>query len=252
MNRALKGALDAYRQYRAATGSRFYRAARYLVLILLAAYLLAIIFPQLLLAHEIRYKSYTVHAGEPLDQNIYRVLDEAEARLATSPLNDESVPRNVYLCQSRAMYAFLSNKAYRSSANSIPLIDNILVNRSNVAGDFIYPSRASFRPRSLGRTIAHEVTHLLIRKRYGYLKTALMPAWKKEGYCEYVGGETNVDYETGVRLWRANPQDAVGYAYFKYYMMVKYLLEVERLSVDELFQRSFDAKELEAKVLKSL
>jgi hypothetical protein len=35
-------------------------------------------------------------------------------------------------------------------------------------------------------------------------------------------------------------------------MTVKHLLDVEKLSVDDVFQKSFDTAELEAKVLKSL
>jgi hypothetical protein len=35
-------------------------------------------------------------------------------------------------------------------------------------------------------------------------------------------------------------------------MMVKYLIEVEKLSADDIFQQSFDTAALEAKVLKSL
>jgi hypothetical protein len=34
--------------------------------------------------------------------------------------------------------------------------------------------------------------------------------------------------------------------------MVKYLLEVEKLSMDDIFQQSFKTTELESKVLKSL
>ena len=79
-----------------------------------------------------------------------------------------------------------------------------------------------------------------------------MPAWKKEGYCEYVGGGPTLDYETGVRMWKANPKDDTGYQYFKYYMLVKYLLDTEKLSVDELFTRDIDRSALESRVLASL
>ena len=46
--------------------------------------------------------------------------------------------------------------------------------------------------------------------------------------------------------------NATGYQYFKYYMLVKYLLEQEKISVDELFTREFDADALANKVLKWL
>jgi hypothetical protein len=79
-----------------------------------------------------------------------------------------------------------------------------------------------------------------------------MPAWKKEGYSEYVAGGSTLDYEAGVRRWKANPKDGTGYQYFKYYMLVKHLLENEKMSVDDLFNYDHDVSALEAKVLSSL
>ena len=58
----------------------------------------------------------------------------------------------------------------------------------------------------------------------------------------------NRDYQ----VTQENPQDGTGYQYFKYYMLVKYLLEHDKLSVDDLFNRDIDVQSLEAKVLKSL
>jgi hypothetical protein len=97
--------------------------------------------------------------------------------------------------------------------------------------------------------IAHEVTHNSIRKRFGLVNSfTSLPNWKDEGYCEYVAGETTISYEEGVRRWKANPDDHATYAYFKYHQMVRYLLDVEKISVEELFSRDFNEKELEAKV----
>ena len=45
---------------------------------------------------------------------------------------------------------------------------------------------------------------------------------------------------------RRNPTDDSGYRYFKYYMMVKYLIDVKQLSVEDLFTRE------ESEVLSSL
>jgi hypothetical protein len=53
-------------------------------------------------------------------------------------------------------------------------------------------------------------------------------------------------------MWKDNPKDTTGYQYFKYYTLVKYLLEQEKLSVDDLFGRDFDVAALEEKVLRTL
>ncbi len=79
-----------------------------------------------------------------------------------------------------------------------------------------------------------------------------MPAWKKEGYAEYVAGGSTLDYATGVQLWKANPSDGTGYQYFKYYLTVKYMLENEKLSVEDLFNRDIDNGQIETKVFEKL
>jgi hypothetical protein len=84
------------------------------------------------------------------------------------------------------------------------------------------------------------------------VKNITMPAWKKEGYAEYVSGGTTLDYASGASMWKASPNNDRGYQYFKYYSLVKYLLDTEKLSVEALFTRDFDRSALEAKVLSQL
>jgi len=105
---------------------------------------------------------------------------------------------------------------------------------------------ASVRVAARAQTLATRPATLT-----SFASLLMMPAWKKEGYAEYIGGET-LSYDAGVKLWKANPKDATGYQYFKYMMLVKYLLETEKLSVDDLFNRDFDLNALEEKVLRGL
>ena len=100
--------------------------------------------------------------------------------------------------------------------------------------------------------IAHEVTHLLVREKFGYMRNLMLPAWKQEGYSEYVTGGTLLDYETGVRKWKERPTNDAGYRYFKYYMLVKYLIDVRKLSVEDVFTGDFDQQTLEREVLSRL
>jgi hypothetical protein len=253
MKKVITSTLNAYRQYRAAKAkSKAYKVLRYSVTAAFVAYLLIICFPQYLFAHEVTYQNFKVYSREPFDERIYKVLDDAEARLSKSPIYDREVSRRVFLTNSHSIYAFLSNKAFRSFANSIPFINNILINKSDVANDLVFLNRREHNERSLSGVIAHEVAHLFIRKRVGTLRASLMPIWKNEGYCEYVAGDSTITYEEGVKLWKENPHDDSKYRYFKYHMMMKYLLETERLSCEDVFDRDFDIRDLEAKVLRSL
>jgi hypothetical protein len=253
MKQAIILILNAYRQYRAAKAkSKTYQIFRYSLLVIVGAYFLTICFPQYLFANEIAHKNFKVYSRENLDENIYKVLDDAETRLSKSTIYDAEISRRVFLTNSHSFYAFLSNKAFRSFANSVPVIDNILINKSDAANDLVYLNRPENNKRSLSGVIAHEVTHLFIRKKLGNLSGLTLPTWKREGYCEYIAGDTTITFEEGIRRWKENPNDDSKYRYFKYYLRVKYLLETEKLTIDEIFNRDFDERELDAKVFNSL
>jgi len=235
--------------------TKIYRTARYALLAFAAVYVFLLSYPQILFAHEVSYKNFTVYARDPLDQGVYPMLDKVEAQLATSPLNTPDVKPKVFLTGSHRFYKVLSLYIGATSfGKGFALLptSNVFINAADVDRNLVFRPAPVNNQRSLSGVVSHEITHLLIRNKFGYIKNVTMPAWKKEGYCEYVGGGPTLDYETGVRLWKANPNDDTGYQYFKYYMLVKYLLDTEKLSVDELFTRDIDRSALESKVLTSL
>ncbi len=256
MKKALASALTSYREFRAAKArNRPYRVIRNLAVSLAAAYLFLLCFPQVLFAHEVSYKNFTVHSMEAMDHNVYAVLDKVESSLATSAINNPTVKPQVFLINSHRLYKLMSlYLGGNSFGKAFPMLptNSIFINRSDLANDLVCRSAPADNQRSLSGVIAHETTHLLIRKRFGYWRNLTMPAWKKEGYSEYVAGASTLDYETGVQRWKANPKDGSGYQYFKYHMLVKHLLEHEKITVEDLFTRDHELPALEAKVLGSL
>ena len=256
MNNALSSAVDAYRRYRAAKArSKLYRSVRYVFVSLAAAYVLLLCFPQVLFAHQVTYKNFTVYSRQPLDQSVYVMLDKVETRLATSGINNTQVRPKIFLTNSQRLYSFLSlylgANSFGKGFGILPT-NNVFINEADVARDLVFRKAPAFNQRSLSEVVAHEVTHLLVREKFGYWKNITTSAWKKEGYAEYVSGGTTIDYATGANLWKANPRNDRGYQYFKYYMLVKYLLDHDKLTVEQLFNRDFDREELERKVLNSL
>lgn len=252
----MKKLLEAYREYRATKRkSKAYKVVRSAILVIVAAFLFLLVYPQVLFAHEVRYKNFTVYSRQPLTSSIYTVLDKVEAELSASPINDTSVQPKIFLTNSQKLYSFLSLYiGWNSFGKGYPLLptSNVFINEADVSRDLVFRKAATGGQRSLSGVIAHEITHLHVRRRFGYVRNIAMPSWKKEGYAEYVAGGSTLDYETGVKLWKANPNDGTGYQYFKYYLTVKYLLENEKLSVDDLFNRDIDNAAVETKVFAKL
>jgi hypothetical protein len=256
MNKNIASTLEAYRQYRAAkANNKAYKIIRYVVVTLVAIYLLLLTFPQILFAREMSHKNFSVYSREPLEQSVYGVLDQVESRLSTSSINSDQLQPKIILTNSYRLYGalslFLGGNSFGKGYALLPT-NNIFINQADLGKDLVYRNAPQNNQRSLSGVIAHETVHLLIRKRFGYWRNLTMPAWKKEGYAEYVAGGSTLPYETGVKMWKENPKDGTGYQYFKYYMLVKYLLEHDKISVDELFNREFDVASLEARVLSIL
>lgn len=229
-----------------------YRIVSTTIAVLGIGYLILLAYPQALFANSVEHGAFKIYSREPIDPEIDRVLDVAEAKLKSSPIYDADLKRDVYLTNSHGLYAFFSPKAYNSFASSLPFVNHIIVNRTDVPADLVYIRREYSNSRSLSGVMAHETTHLLIRKRYGTLSATLMPTWKNEGYCEYVAGESTIPLGEGVRRWRENPQDDSNYRYTKYHLMVKHMLEDEKVSVEDLFTKSFDEKDVEARTFAAL
>lgn len=250
MKNFLSAIFDAYRQYRNfKKQNRAYKIFRYTLTGIFAAYSLALVFPQHLFAHEVSHKNFKVYARQPLDENINRVLDLAEERLVKSPIYDKNVTERIFISDTFAFYIFQNPFSRKSFGNTVQGIGHIRINKADVAGNLVFRDTQTDNQRSLSGVIAHEVTHNLIREKFGLLNSLTsLPNWKDEGYCEYVAGEGTLSFEEGLRRWKENPNNDSKYAYFKYYQMVKYLLDVKKISVEELFNRDFDKKELEAKV----
>jgi hypothetical protein len=256
MKKALSSTLTAYRRYKAAkANSKAYRTVRYFVFAVVVAYILLLSFPQVLFAHEISYRNLKVYSREPLDQNIYTLLDKVESKLATSEINNTEIKPKIFITDSHGLYSFISlylgGNSFGKGFALLPT-SNIFINKSDVARDLVFRNAVASKERSLSGVIAHETTHLLIRKKFGYWRNLKTAAWKKEGYAEYVSVGSTLPYEAGVKAWKENPKDGTGYQYFKYYMLVKYLLEHDKLTVEDLFNREFDLQSLEEKVLNSL
>ncbi len=248
--------VNSYRELRAAKAkSKAYRIARYAFLLIAAAFVFLLVYPQVLFAHEVSYKNFTIYSRQPISQDVFAMLDKVEVQLIASQINNTSVKPKIFLTNSQRLYSLLSLYIGGNSfGKGFPLLptNNVFINEADISRDLVFRKAPANNQRSLSGVISHEITHLHIRNHLGYVKNVTLPAWKKEGYCEYVAGGSTLDYETGVRLWKANPNDGTGYQYFKYYLLVKHLLEKEGLTVEEFLVRDIDQAELEAKVLKTL
>jgi hypothetical protein len=112
----------------------------------------------------------------------------------------------------------------------------LLFNTADVAADRVRNGAPMGGERTLSGTIAHESVHLLTARRYGELRLARMPQWKREGYADYVARETSIGADDEARI-RATRPDSPVLRYYAAHRRVKHLLDSDGQSVDELLSK---------------
>lgn len=157
--------------------------------------------PQLLaFPHSARSGDSLVWAERPLDQaELDRIVARAEALVAASPLAREREPRRIFLTDGGWRWTWLANVTRGSFALTRALTDPVvIVNRSDLAGDAVVNGVGA--RRRLSSVIAHETTHVMLRRRFGRIAMAGKPQWLVEGYCDYIARESSLDAREAAAL----------------------------------------------------
>ena len=135
----------------------------------------------------------TVLSEQPINRAAMgRVLARADGLLAASPLYRPGLSRPVVLTDGGWRWDLLSIGARGSIAFRRPFAHALIFNRSSVADDRVTNGAPLGGVRTLSGTIAHEMTHRLVAAHIGEWAALSLPAWKREGYPDYVARETSI------------------------------------------------------------
>ena len=133
------------------------------------------------------------------------------------------------------------------------LTGDTFITDADVAGDIARCKKLGphdTRRRTLSGAIAHEVTHRLIRRRVGFRGDPQLPRWVKEGYCDFLARENAIDPATGFAILEGRRAGPVrGFAYFRYRLMIDYLLTEQGMTIEEILARPPDYREVLAETL---
>ena len=122
-----------------------------------------------------------VYSTEPILPVLEQQIARADRLLAQSPLYEPGLRRTLVLTDGGWRWRLMALGHSDTVALRRPFSSVLLFNRSDVAADMMLTGS-----RSLSGTIAHESVHLLTARRFGELRLARMPQWKREGYADYV------------------------------------------------------------------
>jgi hypothetical protein len=224
----------------------------------LALYLALLRHPGLFFRHTFAERSITLYSDEPIPSGSAEgVLERVEQRLARSPLFH---PRSgddirIYICNRSWRFVLFANYRYNVGGLTYPpLSNNIFLRAANFDADrLIGPSRKEVAgERTLSYFIAHEITHTLTGNELGPFSYWSLPVWKDDGYSDYIAKGASFDYDDALaQLRRRDPKmdPRRSGLYLRYNLLVAYLLDRKRISVQEMLSHDFDRASLEAEML---
>lgn len=215
--------------------------------ILALGYLSLLAAPNFLFAESQSFGAVTVYAHSSL-AGIEPQMRDAEAALARSPINDPALRQRIYLTSSTQEFGWFALEARQALGVSFEEFGSSFLSAADPASNTVRSSGNRFNVRQLSQVIAHERMHLLLAHHFGLVRIHLSPTWKQEGYCEYVAGGHSIGSEAdGLRILAEGTDTAPSVAYFRDYLRVKYLMEQQHITVDEVFTQSFNTVVLDHK-----
>jgi hypothetical protein len=146
----------------------------------------------------------TVWSVDPLEPAMLAAAAKtARERLATSPLADTDERRPIFVTDGGWRWLWLAPASQGSFAISRPLTKAVVINRTDPATGIISNGAAVGGRRRLGTVLAHEFAHGLIRRHFGVFAAQGFSAWKTEGYCDHVAGESSLNDAQAAALERS-------------------------------------------------
>lgn len=181
---------------------------------------------------------YQVWSEVPLDGiRIRAAFQLANAKVKRSPLARASEPRRVFVTQGGWRWHWLAVSSSGSFAITRPLGTAIVVNHTDPAGAIVRNARAVVKGRTLASIIAHETTHGMIRRRFGFYADRIYPTWLTEGYCDFVAGESTLSSTDVARLSAAGT-DHPALVYYHGRRKVTAILASNGGSVERMFAKA--------------
>jgi hypothetical protein len=208
--------------------------------------------PQPFFQSSVNAKNLTLYSDQTFTpESGQRVLELAEAKLATSPLYFAEQKHLVFICNARWRQRLFFTYVYGvGGVNYYPLTTNVFLRDSIIEENCLIGPNGNrvTGERTLDYFIAHEITHSLTGQAVGAIAYHRLPQWKREGYADYIGKGTAFHYDEARRAFLAN-DPKMNYAtsglYWRFHLLVAHLLDKQRWSVPQMLTETIEQSTVE-------
>jgi hypothetical protein len=213
---------------------------------------LLLCFPQPFFHTSVSAKNLTLYSDRPFATAAGRhVLELVEAKLSASPLYSDQQSHLAFICNARWRQRIFFTYQYGvGGVNYYPLTTDVFLRDSIVEENCLIGPGGNRVPgdRTLDYFIAHEITHTLTGQAVGGIAYHRLPQWVREGYADYVGKGAAFNYDEARRAFLAGDAkmdwEKSG-LYWRYNLLVAYLLDNQHWSVQRLLREPIEQKAVE-------
>ena len=197
------------------------------------------------------------------DENILTIVEKCDSLMQAKGI-DLKAKLHIVFCASRTEYNI---KTFFRSRNTLAINrtfrSQIIFAPVDFKAGTVTAIHSSFSNRPIECVLAHELTHTYERQKLGIIKFATCEGWKKEGFAEYVSGNSSTNIETATNLFvnQKDYDDSLKverklwegpFYYFKSRLKTDYLLKYKQISEDEFWDTKFDESLLENEIRSSI
>lgn len=216
--------------------------------------------PTLLYANKTVVDNYAVYHNSEIDNNFLNQLENITALLKRSELYDSTFRLDICL-NDGSIYPTLLEKI-RGHAFAWGFYNKIVL-QGNVNYQDNYVELNGYR-WNLEQLITHEAIHCYQYRKFGFWDSnpiAKYPNWKWEGYPEYVSRQKQEQQDLIENIEKLLEKDSDGWAiefsdgtispidYYKDWLLVKYSLDIKRLSYEALLIDSTEKEVVEKEMM---
>lgn len=232
--------------------------------LLLAGLLIIIVLnPILTYAHQTKHQQYTVFHQQPLHAKIKSHLTTANQLIAGSEFYNPKMEIDVCL-NDGAFYPKLM-KGLRGDAFAWGFYNKIVLQGD---ADFKknYVALNGYR-WNLVQLLAHEAVHCLQYDKLGFWHSnpvANIPAWKWEGYAEYIARQNETQKNLAANIKRLirveqtahngwiNFSDGTGtvISYYKYWLLVQFCMDIKRITYQQVLESNVAEEAIQIEMLR--
>jgi hypothetical protein len=215
--------------------------------ILLLVFLIGIVLtPSLVYATQTDIGNFTVYHNKPLPSEFKAELDEAEKFLQQSEIYDSNYKIDICLNDGSIYPALI--QSFHSQAFGIGFYNKVVI-MGNIDIENNYTEINGYR-YNLSKLLSHEAIHCYQFNKFGLWKSnplAKYPAWKWEGYNEYVSRMDQADLVTNISYyndvvqkdkdkWGIDFADStsVGRDYYSWWLLMQYCKDYKHLSYQQI------------------